>query len=131
MVSMIAEPPTGVGNCMPTIVPIGMRAFLTAWRMIVAGYLEALRTGSPDIVLRQHLQHHGQRHPHHACGQGCPENDAGNDENRRRFISGSSSREMYCSGGAQPHQIVGKIMTMMPSQKLGVAMPMTAMVRPA
>ena len=48
-----------------------------------------------------------------------------------RFPSGSSIRDVYCIGGAQPHQIEGKIMTMMPSQKLGVAMPMTAMVRPA
>ena len=34
-------------------------------------------------------------------------------------------------GGDQPHQMAGKIITMMPSQKLGVARPMTAMVRPA
>ena len=46
------------------------------------------------------------------------------------FPSGSSVKETHSIGGAQPHQIAGKIMTMIASQKLGNAMPMTAAVRP-
>ena len=50
--------------------------------------------------------------------------------NTARFPSGSSVKETSSSGGAQPHQIAGKIMTIIPSQKFGVARPMMATERP-
>ena len=51
--------------------------------------------------------------------------------NMAMFSAGSLANGTHSIGGDQPHQIAGKIMTMIPSQKLGVARPMTAMVRPA
>ena len=41
---------------------------------------ESLGPGGPDIVLHQHLQHHGARHPHGGCSHGRPQNQAGNEE---------------------------------------------------
>ena len=34
MFSMMTEPPTRIGSCMPTSVTTGMIAFLSAWRRI-------------------------------------------------------------------------------------------------
>ena len=50
--------------------------------------------------------------------------------NIRRFPSGSSRNGISCIGGDHAHQIAGKITTMSPSQKLGVARPMMAKERP-
>ena len=50
--------------------------------------------------------------------------------NTPRFPSGSCVKGVSSIGGDQPHQIAGKVMTMIPHQKLGVARPMMAMVRP-
>ena len=50
--------------------------------------------------------------------------------NTPRFPSGSSVKGIICIGGDQPHQIAGKMMTIRASQKLGIAMPVMAMVRP-
>ena len=47
-----------------------------------------------------------------------------------RFPSGSSVNGTHSIGGDQPHQITGYIMTIIPSQKLGVARPMIAAERP-
>ncbi|MDP7522812.1 MAG: hypothetical protein QF387_08030, partial [Arenicellales bacterium] len=41
---------------------------------------ETLGPGRPDVVLPEHLQHHGARHPHGAGGKGRPQNQAGNDQ---------------------------------------------------
>ena len=46
------------------------------------------------------------------------------------FPSGSSVKGIHSIGGDQPHQIAGKIMTMIPNQKFGVARPMMATERP-
>ena len=51
--------------------------------------------------------------------------------NMPRLPSGSSAKGIIFIEGDQPHQIAGNTMTMIPSQKLGVARPMTATVRPA
>ena len=50
--------------------------------------------------------------------------------NMPRFPSGSSVKGISFIGGDQPHQIAGYIMTIIPSQKLGVDRPMMAMLRP-
>ena len=91
---------------------------------------ESLDQGGPDIVLHQHLQHRGARHPHGGGRHGCPQNQAG-DEEHPEIPQRSSVKGIYSSGGAQPHQMAGKSRTISPSQKLGVARPMMAMERPA
>ena len=50
--------------------------------------------------------------------------------NTPRFPSGSSVKGTHVIGGDQPHQIAGYIMTIIPSQKLGVARPRMANERP-
>ena len=42
--------------------------------------LESLGPGGPDVVLPEHLQHHGARHPHGGRSQVGPQNEAGHDE---------------------------------------------------
>ena len=44
--------------------------------------LEALGPHGPHVVLAQHLQHHGARHPHCGCSSGRPQNQAGNEKHR-------------------------------------------------
>ena len=50
--------------------------------------------------------------------------------NPARLPSGSSANETSTSGGDQRHQMAGNTMTMVASQKLGVAKPRMASDRP-
>ena len=80
MFSKITAPPTRIGNCRPIRVTTGMSAFLIVCRIITTPLPESLGPGGPDIVLPQHLQHHGAHHPHGGGRRGRSQNQAGNEE---------------------------------------------------
>ena len=49
---------------------------------------EPLGPGRPDVVLPEHLQHRGARHPHGGGRHGCPQNQAGDEEPPRDSPAG-------------------------------------------
>ena len=67
---------------------------------------EPLGPGRSDVILPEHLQHHGTHHAHGGCRSSRPQNHAG-DEEHREIPSGSSVNETNFIGGAQPHQTAG------------------------
>ena len=54
--------------------------------------LEPLGPGRSNIVLPEHLQHHGARHPHGGCRQGRPQNQAGDEAHREKDQDGQNQQ---------------------------------------
>ena len=75
--SMITAPPISSGACRPTSVTTGISALRSAWRDDHQVLAQALGPGGADVVLAQHLEHHGAGQPHRDGRQRRAEDDAG------------------------------------------------------
>ena len=118
MVSVMTEPPSSVPSSIPTMVTIGIEAFLSACFHDHRRLAHALRARRADVVLAEHLEHPRAGEPRDARGGEEPEGDGGQDEvldvrrGPRRAASSSRTEKTRIS--------------MMPSQNVGMAWPSSA-----
>ena len=103
---------------MPTMVTIGIAAFLSACFHTTGGLAHALGARRADVVLAEHLEHPRAREPRDARGGEEPERDRGQDQVLERRRGRRTAARLNWTEKTR--------ISMMPSQNVGMDWPSSA-----